>query len=531
MFGWIAEPSADDEGVSRADLLRRQLRWVTISWLFGSFWFWTINGAAMTQFARALGTPDSGFGWLAALPFIGTLMQLPAGWAIERFGHRKSLFLVSSTLGRLLWSIAAAIPWFLPNAGQWWWPAMAVTLGLSWALMNVGTPAWMSWMSDLIPRRLRGRYFGIRNMVAQPIGLLATLGIGYGLDLAEKAADMEPGLMLRVTSAILAIAGLMGALDILCFRCVHDHGAVRREQTITFREMIGPPLADPNFRLFLAFNFVFTFATAYIGQYMWLYLFDILHWSNAQANFLVVAIPILLRMGTYHLWGKLIDRVGKKPILILGGGVTVFGAVGWMLMTEHSIWPGYLLVVLTTLAWPGVEIANFNLVLDLAGSDHDQPQPAKAGSPSANPQSPIPRRASGTAYVAVFSIIVAIAGILSGLFGRQIAKSFADMPPRTFGPQDAPFTYHSILFIISTLLRAAALVFLIRLFEPRAVATRDAVRVIVGGFYSNVQRVALYPTQAVGAIYRATYRLNPPAPSARRADGVKRLTRRSIRRG
>ena len=58
------------------------------------------------------------------------------------------------------------------------------------------------------------------------------------------------------------------------------------------------PLRDRNFRHFLGLNFGFTLATAFIGQYLWLYVLDTergLGWSNLRANLLIIAVPMIGR--------------------------------------------------------------------------------------------------------------------------------------------------------------------------------------------------------------------------------------------
>lgn len=492
-------PPADVPQIGRLvePTLRRQLAVVTLAWVFGSYWLWTISGAAMTQFARSLSMPDYGFGILGALPFLGTLLQVPASYALERFGQRKAVYLVTATLGRLMWTVAALLPWMLPNAEAWWWPAMLLSLLIAWSAAHAGVPAWMNWMSDLIPRRVRGRYFAVRNLIGQPIGLIVTLGVGYVLDQAELVQATRPDIMLKVTSAVLGIAGLVGTFDILCFRFIPDPRPPRPEKPDGFLRLLHAPLRDANFRKYLAFNFVFMLGIGFIGQYIWLYVFDVVAWSNWKANLLLIAVPLALRMGTYPMWGRLIDRLGKKPVLLVTGAVTVFGATGWLIITPERFWLGYSLVVLTVMAWPGMEIANFNFILDMAGTRRDR---APGGGHTA---------AAGSAYVAVNSIGVAVAGVISGLMGSVVATTLHDLA------QPLPWlgivlTYHGVLFIVSTLLRAASLVWAVGLIEPEATGTRDAIRYMTGSFYSNVRQAVLMPTRVVGRVARWSYRINGP---------------------
>ncbi|MEL7087401.1 MAG: MFS transporter, partial [Planctomycetota bacterium] len=392
----------------RTVALRRQLGWVVVAWVFGSLWLFTISGAAMTQFARGLGLPDWGFGLLAALPFVGTLFQLPASFIQERFGRRKPWFIATLTTSRVLWIAVASIPWVLPaSMGPARWGVMLALIGVSWITAQMGTPAFMSWYSDLVPRRVRGRYTATRNTLTMPLTLVATLGVGWWLGSAEQNGHAQRGdALLTVASLIIGIAGLVGTVDILCFFRVKDPKPSRGHRDTKLGSLLVTPLKDRNFRRYLAYNFTLMLGLGFLGQYVWLFVFDGAGVSALQANLMLVAVPMLIRAAAYPVWGRLVDRLGKKPVMLIAGGMFVFGPVGWFLVTPELIWPGYLLTCLSPLAWPGLEIANFNFVLDLAETRKGQ--------------------RGGTAYVAVNSIVVGVGGALSGLLGGVIAASIPD---------------------------------------------------------------------------------------------------------
>jgi MFS family permease len=475
--------------------LRQQLAWITTAWVFGTVWLWAISGAAMTQFCRAIGMPDYAFGFLAALPFIGTLIQVPTSYWLERYGHRRPIFLWTAALHRGLWIVAAALPWVLPQRDDLWWQLLIAVLLVSWLLGQASGPAWLNWMSDLIPRRVRGRYFAFRNLITQPIGVVTTIGIGYAVDLGARADD--PAMMLNVTAAILAFGGVCGVFDILCFLRVRDDAPPPPQKGVNLFRLMRQPLKDPYFRRYLAFNFTFMLAIGFIGQYVWLYAFDVVGWSNWWANMLLIAIPLLLRMAVVRPWGRLMDRVGKKPVLLITGFFTVFGAVGWLLITPEHFWIGYTLIIITSLAWPGMEIANFNFTLDLAGTRKARSN----GQPHGHE-----REAAGTACVALNSMAIALGGVLSGLLGAAIAATFADLH-HAVGFMGIVITYHSLLFILTTLLRLAAMGWAIGLHEPRATGTRDAIRYMTGGLYSNVRQAVMMPSRMVGHVVRSSYRI------------------------
>lgn len=469
--------------------------------MFGSLWMWTISGAAMTQFARGLSLPDWGFGLLAALPFIGTLFQLPASFIQERFGRRKPWFILTLTTSRLMWIAVALIPWVMPaDWGAWRWTAMLSLIAVSWVTGRMGEPAFMSWYSDLVPRRIRGRYGALRNTLTMPMALTATLGVGWWLLTAENAVargDAGPDRLLMIASLVIGLAGVVGVIDILCFFLVKDPTPSRGSRDITWRSLLATPLADRNFRRYLAYNFTLMLGLGFLGQYVWLFVFDGAGVSALQANLMLIAVPMVLRAVAYPVWGRLVDRLGKKPVMLIAGTMFIFGPVGWLLVTPELIWPGYLLTCISPLCWPGLEIANFNFMLDLA-----ETRKGKRG---------------GSAYVAVNSIIVGIGGALSGLLGAVIAGAIPDF--RVEWVLDVPWllgveagaavvvTYHGVLFLISMGFRVGALVWATTLHEPRATGTREALRYMTASLYSNVRQGVLMPTRVVGRASKWSYRL------------------------
>lgn len=479
-------PEALDASSQKESALRRSLRIILIAWIFGAFWQWTISGAAMTRFAIGLDTPAWAFGLLAMIPPLAGILQLPASLLLERYGRRKHVFLIAMSFSRAVWVLIAAIPWLLPESQTLWWPLLLVAMFVSWATAHLAVPAWMNWMADVIPTRVRGRYFGKRNRVGQIVGIVATIGIGFLMDAAEHVGavtDIDAGrLMMLTTSAILAMAGLFGVLDIQCFTRIRDDAAPLPSKSIQWRSFLIKPLKDKSFRYFLGFNFVLWMGIGSVAQYLWLYLFDVILVSNHTANMMLVALPLFAFALTFPLWGKLMDRVGCRPVLLICSFLSALGSLGWLFVQPGMIWPAYVFVFGTILCWPGVEIAGFNLLLGIAGSGK-----------------------GGGAYVACNALAVGLGGICSGVLSSIIAACFVDLH-WTLPSMNVVVTYHTLIIFASLVLRMLAVPLVLGIEEPKAHKTQEVIKYMSSTMHSNVRTFILLPNKLMSQMIRRTYK-------------------------
>jgi MFS family permease len=444
----------------------RPLRTVYYAWLFGAFWANIVGGAALNRFARSLGATDAAFGLLAAIPYLGAAVQLPIGYLVERGGQRKRWFVVGGLLDRLTWILIAAVPWVLPR--EVWWQAFLLGYAVAVVGANIDGPCWISWMADLVPRRIRGRFIAARSRLGQLMTLLLPVPIGWLLD---HYAPMGDAYVRLAASGLLALAGLVGTVDILMHLSVPAAAPPPAAAVPSFGAMVAQPLRDANFRRFLGFNATLIFAVGFLGQYLWLYCFDVLGASTLHASVMLIILPVSVSFLCTTFYGPLIDKLGRKPLMIIGGLLILPGSIGWVFMSPGHWFPGYLCILISMLGWPAVETGRLNVLLSIGGSRAE--------------------RGGGMAYVAVNSAVVAASGALSGFFGGSLAHAL--------GPQwrghflGWPVTYHGLLFLISTVLRLAALLWLVRFHEPRAQATRDAIQYAAAAMVNSLQMVAAVP--------------------------------------
>lgn len=516
-------PRPDTAPEFRPDTMR-SLRVVTVSWLFGSVFFTAVAGAPVTLFAEALGATAFTFGLLAAAPFAASLLSLPAAVWSDYSGRRKQIFLSSLYAQRLLWIPLAILP---PLVVWNEWGDLPMALGVFvglFALMHcvgaLGGPAWMSWMADVVPRRVRGRYFARRRQFGVISALPTALLVGYILDRTVRTGDgtSPQETVFWVVGGIFCAAAIFGIIDIALFHVIpHDPPPEKGERpaSVVFRELagsLGRPMRDIRFLAFAGFMAILTFAAAPLGQFTTLMLVQKMKLENVAVQTMLLVVPLLATLVAVSGWGRAVDRFGKKAVLAAGAVGVVPVSIGWMLVaghaTEESNWTwiivGYVAGILSGLFWTAVETANFNYVLDLAGS-------AEGGHTRAGPST-----GAGGGYVAVNAVIINVAGMAGGLtFGKlasmtQEVNFDLDASWGWIGRSIGTVDYFVILFAFSALLRLLAVVVFLPLVREdpalRHHRARDAVRFLTVNLYNNVQTALLLPVRMLRVRPRDTFR-------------------------
>lgn len=492
----LASPAADaaplppETGAAPAWPLRRQLSMVTVGWIFGAVWMTATSGAPITLFAQGLGATPFQFGLLAALPFLASLVSMPGSLLSERTGERRSVFLFSHYTQRLVWFVVALAPVYIVS--RWGMGQAPAAMGLFLTLMffmhaagAVGGPAWVSWMADVVPTRVRGTYFSRRRQWGILSAIPAALLVGWVLDryVHPDAGDgiATPGqtlAMLRWCAIIFMGAALFGLVDIDAFRNL-PHAPKPPQRGAGLLKAFADPLRNGRFLTFAGFVATLTFAVSFMNQFVTLYLIEKVKVDNTGTQLMLLVAPMLAQLLILPVWGKMADRVGRKPMLVIAALGMVPIGLGWCFVTQDNPWLGYLLSAGGAALWTGVEIANFNVVLEMSGAD-----PKKGGS----------------SYVAVNSVIINIAGCLGGLAAGLIAQHLKDWSWQPLEGFKA-FTYYDVLFVLSAALRlAAVVVFLPFVHEPAARSTFYAIRFMGSNLYNNVHGAALGPVRMLKVV-------------------------------
>ena len=357
------------------------------------------TGAFLVGFALALGASNAVVGVVAAIGPLSQILQLPSIILVERFRKRKLLTLYAASVSRASWLVIAAVPWIVPK--PYWIPSFMVLLMVHFAVGNLGTCAWNSWVRDLVPMPTFGTFIAKRMAVATFVGAILSVAGALAVD----AGKVWYGSTVGIYSGIFVFATFF-AITSLLFVARMPEPEMPQPSTASVREILRQPLRDENFRAVLIFlgwwNFAVNFAAPFFAVYMLRELKLSMIW--------VIALSVLSQMVNVvflRLWGRLADRYSNKSVLTVSGPLFILCFLVWPFTTMPNTYALTIplligIHVLAGISTAGVTLCTGNLAFK---------------------QAPFGK---ATAYLAVNALIsglmATIAPILAGLAGDYLDK-------------------------------------------------------------------------------------------------------------
>lgn len=411
----------------------RSLRISVIEGSFATVHIAITAGALVTGYALMLGANDFHLGLLAALNALSTVGAIFSAYLVGLLGHRKKLTVWAATLGRLAWAALCVLP-FINMLSGWKLLAFFMVTFLANTSVNMANNAWLSWMTDLVPLNRRGSYFGMRSTILGVVTMATNFGAGKLYDIMKLQ-----GLQERAFAIVFGVAALAAVIaGIILTR--QWEPPLKGEKPVPITDLFRLPFANKDFRRLLMFFILWSMATAVAGPFFSAHMI-----KNLKMPFAVIAyysiIAGILNIAFQPVWGKIIDRLGNKPVMIFNMLGIFSLPLFWLFTTPQFYLPIWIDAFLTGLFWPGFSLATFNLLLVTAPEENR------------------------TAYLAVQSMTTGIAIFFASLFGGWLANSLHDFRLIILG--QTIINFH-LLFVLSSICRISLLPLALRLKEERA---------------------------------------------------------------
>jgi len=257
-------------------------------------------------------------------------------------------------------------------------------LFFSASLQTISGNMWVAWMTDLIPKKIRGRFFARRMQIHLVCGFCIGYVFSFFTDLFEATKSSrnyrfieylniggvfkESNLPLWL-SFVFIIGTILGLYGLRLLQKQPEKiikNVVSKEEFCLFE-----PLKNKDFLKLLRFGLWWMFAIG-IGSPFWgPFMIRVLKMSlvEMQIYSMLQSIAMLL---SFRFWGRFIDKFGNKTAMKI---CVVLGAINptlWILFSESSYTLIWFEGVSSGIMWSGANLVTFNFVLAIAPRGKEQ---------------------------------------------------------------------------------------------------------------------------------------------------------------
>jgi hypothetical protein len=353
-------------------------------------------------FKNQLGASSASLGLLVAALNLASVFNILSIVIFGRLRRVKPFWIVVTTAHRVLGFVPAAVALGVAQGGSKVEGAQAILLALavSWLFANLGTSGWWRWMADLIPEDIRSTFFGRRSAIINGVTMIWFLLATVALDLFKNAD------IFSVYCVLFAVGGLGGVLEAVLYIFMPEPQA--REPRPAFRWAdVLEPVRDANFVRFSLSIAVWLFSANILGPFVAPFITapDGVGAPNTWLGIMMV-ITQLSYVFTSTSWGMLMDRIGRKPVVLLGSLYPLSWLAYFFITPGNFVWILPATALIQGLLSPAILDGAGQLMLTLT-----------------------PRN-NRTAYVAWYVIIAGVVPSLGALLGGGLEDALRGMHVR-----------------------------------------------------------------------------------------------------
>lgn len=314
-------------------------------------------GVVMPVFARRLDELGSGAEALGLMTMAFAISQFLLapfmGSLADRFG-RRPLVLVA-----LAGFVAANVAFLLAES-----PAGLIGIRFFEGAITAGLlPAAMGIVADLVPEQQRARWVGMM-MGSYSAGFI--FGPAAGGFLYDHWGFTAP----FGVSAGLALLGLVSALVLIPETRpaeVRQQAQLRRQKSERASLLATLPRPLSILAVLLALDFIAVFGFAFVEPRMVFYFYQDLDFTTTQFGLIVGAYGLAMVIGQMTL-GRLSDRLGRRPLIAAGFGLSMLFYLGLLLFSQFSLI--FATAVIAGLGTALLTPALSALYLDITSEEH-----------------------------------------------------------------------------------------------------------------------------------------------------------------
>lgn len=443
-------PDSEAPQIETIDPLTAQkaMRLSMVSGSVAGVFFAGTTGAIINGFALYLNADNFHIGLLGAIPLFAFSAQILGAFTTEAVGDRKLVWTITCGLQRILWLPILLIPHLFGWTESSTQLKILLCLVLVASLMGAAaTPAWMSWMADVVPHRQSGRFWGPRG------ALMMLVVFGGGIPFSIIMDRFEQYSVAGYT-IVFAIAVVFGVADVVIHQKIKHPTMMRSASRHDFGRLFFKPFKNPEFRQFLLLTCSWNFAVQLFVPFISVYFLRDLKMTFLQISLLNTSFAVSILIFS-RFWGYIIDHFGKRPVIELLLALKFTVPAAYLFTHPGMIWP----VLIPIYIFDGFLVAGLNPAFQAASLSYS------------------PREDKSifiAMYQALMGLVSAIGPVMAGYFMQQMPNFRLDW---------GPFHWRVIhlAFLSSVIVRLFIWPLGRRLSEPGAASAMDVLRTFMDG--------------------------------------------------
>jgi len=285
--------------------------------------------------------------------FVAAFLYTKVPTVIQRIGSRKKAVLLLAFLDAIGWlPLIAILLFFKPINPLWLIPCWIVNLIPGMLL----APARSSWLADLVPANVRGRYFGLRAAISGAVYIGTFFMFGGVLEFFHERELLGFALLFFV--ALVA--------NIICFLIysrIHNTPVTpEKDAHFGFFDFLGET-RQRNLGKFILFVAVFQCAVYIASPFFAPYMLADLHFTYIFFA-LIFASEFLAKVLIVTFWGKYADKAGNLKVMRIVSFAIPFVPLLWL--ASHNIFYLVLVQLFSGACWAGFDLCSGNFIYEAA---------------------------------------------------------------------------------------------------------------------------------------------------------------------
>lgn len=317
--------------------------------IFNTSSFYLIMGLPMMLYFKKLGASATVLGVVAALGALMNIFQIPAARFVERIGYRKFVLRGWTSRSLMIAGVAAVVSLPLRTDESTRQILVLFLLFLFNIARGISLSGYLPWISAIVPESVRGRFLTIDQAASQAALLLTVAGSAVYLQLMDSAAAF---------GALFVVSLILAGLSLLYLKKIPDApipAAVREgAEEVPWKAMLG----HGPFLKVVIFHAIMMLALSGGGLIFIPFARDQLGVSDSKFMILHLiwgSLFVLTSLAT----GRMLDRVGSRPVLGLAALILGLHWLGWAAVAAQVLPFGWGTILLQQ-ATAGVGLALYN---------------------------------------------------------------------------------------------------------------------------------------------------------------------------